>query len=414
MNPRWWIRGIVLSAGWLALMSLAGCQPSTKPAVAAPAKTASPSKVEGAVKEADLATVKLTPEAEKRLGIALVAVERKPVPRTSTYGGEVIIPPGRLISVSSPFIGTLKDPPGSGIPMPGQTVKEGQTVFVLVPILSPEARATMAPLLIEAEGQVKQAQEQLNIAKVQLDRAENLFRDRQVGNAAVVDAKANYDLAKTNLKNAENRREILAKVGADAETGEMHAQKIAAPASGTLQNVHARTGQKVAAGALLLDVASLDPIWVKVPVYVGDLDRIATDKDAGVGGLADAPGAANRIARPVDAPPSADPLAATANLFYEVSNKDATLRPGQRVGVTLPLKGEDQSLVVPRAALLRDIHGDTWVYENTSPHTFARRRVSVDRVVGDLAAIATGPKPGAKIVTDGAAELFGTEFGGSK
>ena len=62
----------------------------------------------------------------------------------------------------------------------GLFLTPNETVFVLVPILSPEARATMAPLLIEAEGQVKQAQEQLSIAKVQLDRAENLFRDRHV------------------------------------------------------------------------------------------------------------------------------------------------------------------------------------------------------------------------------------------
>ena len=81
--------------------------------------------------------------------------------------------------------------------------------------------------------------------------------------------------------------------------------------------------------------------------------------------------------------------------------------------MTLPLKGEDESLAVPRAALIRDIHGGAWVYEKTGDHAYARRRVLVDRVVGDLAVLASGPKPGAKVVTDGAAELFGTEFGGS-
>jgi hypothetical protein len=40
--------------------------------------------------------------------------------------------------------------------------------------------------------------------------------------------------------------------------------------------------------------------------------------------------------------------------------------------------------------------------------------VFVDRVVGDMAALTSGPKPGAKVVSEGAAELFGTEFGGSK
>ena len=66
----------------------------------------------GAVKEADLTSVELTPEAEARLGLTLVDVERKPVPRAVSYGGEVMIPPGRLISVASPFLGTVEAPPG--------------------------------------------------------------------------------------------------------------------------------------------------------------------------------------------------------------------------------------------------------------------------------------------------------------
>lgn len=410
MTERWRTARTLVPWGFVALVLVAGgsgCQPAKSSPTAA--KPAAPAKIKPAT-EADLATVELTPEAEKRLGIALADVERKPVPRTSTYGGEVIVPPGRLVVVSSPFTGTLHAPPDGGVPVPGSRVKEKQSIFLLVPILSPEARATMAPMLIEAEGQVKTAQESLHIAKVNLDRAENLVRDRLGGQAALVDAKAQHDLAQAQLKAAENRREILAKVASDAETGTMHTQTITAPAAGTIQNLHAQAGQKVAAGAMLFDVVSLDPVWVKVPVYVGDLDRIAADKEAKVGGLSGIPGAADRPAQPVPAPPSGDPIAVTVNIFYEVANAERTLRPGQRVGVTLPLKGDEESLVVPRAALLRDIHGGTWVYENTGPHAFSRRRVAVDRVVGDVVALASGPKPPAKVVTDGAAELFGEEF----
>ena len=150
------------------------------------------------------------------------------------------------------------------------------------------------------------------------------------------------------------------------------------------------------AGALLFAVAELDPVWIKVPVYVGDVDRLALDSPAGVGSLADPPGVKVRPARPVIAPPSGDPLAATVHLFYEADNKDRHFRPGQRVGVTLPLKGDEESLAVPRSALIRDALGGTWVYENISPHVYTRRRVFVDRVVGDLAALTGGLKPGAR------------------
>ena len=95
-----------------------------------------------------------------------------------------------------------------------------------------------------------------------------------------------------------------------------------APVKGVLQNLHAQVDQQVPAGAILFDVAEMDPIWVKVSVYVGDLERLAVDRPAGVGSLADPPGVKVRAAQPVTAPPSGDPLAATVHLYYQVENHD--------------------------------------------------------------------------------------------
>src|SRR5262249_3802998 len=119
-------------------------------------------------------------------------------------------------------------------------------------------------------------------------------------------------------------------------------------------------------------------------------------------------------AKPVSAPPSADPIAVTVDLFYEVENKKGVFHPGEKVNVSVPIRGDEESLVVPRSALYIDLHGGEWVYENVAPHKFARRRVLVDRVVGSSAVLASGPQPGAKVVTQGAAELFGKEFGFAK
>lgn len=412
MTERWWRTAGAVSAALAFAITVPGCQPPAAPA--APAKSAPPAKVSTPTKEADLATVKLTDEAETHLGLKLAPAEQRKVRRTASYGGEVIIPTGRLIVVASPFNGMLKPPEGAESPTPGTVVKVGQPMFVLQPILSPESRATMAPLLVEADGQVKQAEESLKARKIELDRQENLLAQKLTGRAAMVDAKATYDLALATLRAAEQRRDTMIKVVGDVEGGKINVQKIEAPAAGMIQNVHALPGQIVQAGALLFDVASLDPIWVKVPVYVGDLSRLDSKKDAGVGGLADEPGAAVKVAKPVPAPPGGDPLAATVHVFYQVENKDGSLRPGQRVNVILPLRGDDESLVVPQSAVVLDYHGGNWVYENVAPHTYARRRVVVDRVIGKDAVLAKGPKAGVKVVAQGAAELWGAEFGGSK
>ena len=76
---------------------------------AAPDKSP-PAAVTTPVKEADLTTVKLTAQAEQRLGIQTVAVERRSVARTRTVGGEVVVPPGSQVVVSAPVAGTLQAP----------------------------------------------------------------------------------------------------------------------------------------------------------------------------------------------------------------------------------------------------------------------------------------------------------------
>jgi hypothetical protein len=114
------------------------------------------------------------------------------------------------------------------------------------------------------------------------------------------------------------------------------------------------------------------------------------------------------------APPSANPATGTVDVYYEMDNRSPRSSPGQRVGVALPLASEAESLTAPWAAVLHDIHGGTWVYEQTGERTFVRRRVSVRHVVGDTAVLAAGPAVGARVVTAGAAELFGAETGFSK
>jgi hypothetical protein len=124
------------------------------------------------------------------------------------------------------------------------------------------------------------------------------------------------------------------------------------------------------------------------------------------------------VAKPVAAPPSASPLGSTVDLFYELEQPadagSARFSPGQRVGATLPLKGEAQSLVVPWSAVTFDVHGGTWVYENVGPRAYARRRVQVRYVVVEQAVLADGPPAGTSVVIQGVAELFGREMGFAK
>jgi hypothetical protein len=95
---------------------------------------------------------------------------------------------------------------------------------------------------------------------------------------------------------------------------------------------------------------------------------------------------------------------------YEVSAADHGLRPGQRVHVRVPHpdSGKPQK-VIPYSAVLYDPHGNIWTYTNPEPLVFVRHRIDVEYIEGDRAVLLHGPDANAKIVTAGAAELFGVE-----
>lgn len=68
-----------------------------------------------------------------------------------------------------------------------------------------------------------------------------------------------------------------------------------------------------------------------------------------------------------------------------------------------------QRKVVPYSAILYDAEGHTWAYTSPAPLTFVRVPVTVDYVEGDVAVLSDGPAAAVRVVTVGAAELYGCE-----
>jgi RND family efflux transporter MFP subunit len=363
----------------------------------APAAHESPATVEHPRAEADLSTVKLTPEAVKRLGIETVAVKTEAAAATRTLGGEIVVPEGRGVVVTAPVAGTLT---GAAGPRPGSRVRRGERLMTIAPLVPAERDQR-----IEAQRAVTAAEAEELAARQRLQRLEQLLKDGAASVKSVEEARAQHQVTTAALTAARERLAGVSKnpVGAQGEL------IVSAPFDGVVQKISAVPGQTVAASASLLELAQIETLWVRVPVYAGDARQIDNTQRVAVRrlGEANAPVPATRATAPLQG----DPSAASVDVYYVLSGNSGTFRPGERVLVEIPLTTTEQGLVVPDTAVLYDIHGATWVYEDLGGNAYARRRIEVARHAADRAVVSRGLTDGVKVVTAGAAELFGTEFG---
>jgi hypothetical protein len=83
--------------------------------------------------------------------------------------------------------------------------------------------------------------------------------------------------------------------------------------------------------------------------------------------------------------------------------RKATLKSARPGGAT--------GIAIPYTALLFDKKGQAAAYLVVGPRVFTRSPVVVDHYDGDLVVLASGLAVGARVVTDGSAELSGAEAG---
>jgi hypothetical protein len=86
-------------------------------------------------------------------------------------------------------------------------------------------------------------------------------------------------------------------------------------------------------------------------------------------------------------------------------------RSAERLGIETAPAGQ---LTVPYAAVIYTAEGKTLVYSSPEPLVFVQYPITIERIDEDTAVLSAGPPAGTPVVTVGAAELAGIEFGVGK
>jgi len=95
----------------------------------------------------------------------------------------------------------------------------------------------------------------------------------------------------------------------------------------------------------------------------------------------------------------------------ELSRVILTEKAAERVGIETVSVNRD---LVPYAAVIYDLEGNTWIYTNPEPLAFVRVPIAIDHIEGDTAVLSESLPSDLTVVTVGVAELYGTETGVSK
>lgn len=395
--------GAIISAVFFSLLLLfiSSCGNGKK------TKAPPPAVVNRPVTEDSLTTITLSELAEARLGIETAMAETVELPGVLKTGGEIIALPGRDLKITAPAAGTVFYSQQGPASLAGKSVKSGEELMRLLFIPSEKDS-----LSTREEVSVKEVEYQTSMKKV--ERLKQLVSERAASEKNLQEAEAQLAAAKEALNTARAKFQWMTNGKVEGLNENLTTLVITAPFSGILQNVYVAPGQTVSASAPLFDIVVNDPVWIRVPVFIGDLDQVDTGKPVSIQPMGGISKGASLTAKPVRGPVIGDAETATTDIYYSMENPQGIFRIGEKAIVSLPKISTVSPLSIPRSSVLYDINGGCWVYIKIAPRVYRRTRVEISHFMENRAVIRRGVEAGEQVVVTAAAELYGTEFGGGK
>jgi membrane fusion protein, heavy metal efflux system len=311
-------------------------------------------------------------------------VERQKVAVPVALTGEIRFDERRVGHVSSQVEGIIKR---VHVAL-GDKVKKGQPLVEIESVAIGEAQASN----LEAQGLLKLARR--NFERVSELRKENISSEKEF-----LQAKQEIDTAEIRAQGALGN---LTRLGtASNNRGRL---VLRAPMDGSVLVMHAVSGEVARGDAALVTVGDNAAVWVWADLYERDIATVkrgqAAGKLAASVSVKAYPG--DEFAGTVDlVSPAMDESSRTVKVRVEVKNPDGRLLAGMFAAVKLFLPGNDQTLAVPRNAVLED-EGRSFVFVHYQGEYYVRRPVIPGRTWATWIEIKKGLTQGQSVVDEGA------------
>jgi cobalt-zinc-cadmium efflux system membrane fusion protein len=326
--------------------------------------------------------------ADQQKNVHLYTVARSSFGNTVETSGTVDFDNDHATSVLAPFSG----PVSRLLVSPGQNVRKGEPLAV---VDSPDFAAAISAY-DKATATATNARRLAAADKDLVAHDGVAAREAQQAETDAINADADRDAALQALRSlGVDPKTINAAGHSMSRVGAV----IRSPIAGTVVEKLITPGQLLQAGTTpCFTVADLSKVWVMAQISGSDLTSVHVGDAADV--LID--GASDPIhgtVTNISALVNPDTRAVVARVV--VDNPDDVLKKQMYVRVVIHSRQQDIGMLVPASVVLRDDENLPFVYLAQPGGHFARQHVELGAHTGDKYVIASGLKPGDRIVIDG-------------
>jgi membrane fusion protein, multidrug efflux system len=267
----------------------------------------------------------------------------------------------------------------------------------------------------------------LELARTNVQRFEELFKDRAVSASQRDQAVTDVEVAEATLRGAEAQVESDRQALAAAEAAIPQAEaalettridlgytRVTAPISGRIGKSNVTDGALVAAyqALALASIQQIDPIYVDVPRSTTELLRLKqrSEKDRHITDGADQrkvkllledgipyPSEGNLQFRDV----TVDPTTGSVILRMVFPNPKSILLPGMYVRAVVQEGIAERAILVPQQGVTRDPKGNPVALIVDAAGKVQQRMLTLDRAIGDKWLVSSGLAPGDRLIVEG-------------
>ncbi len=316
--------------------------------------------------------------------VTTTKAERQKVAVPIALTGEVRFDERRVGHVSSQVEGVIRT---VHVAL-GDQVKKGQPLLEIESVVVGEGQAAY----LEAQGM-------LTLARRNFERVSELRKENIASEKEYLQAKQELEAAEIRAASARSK---LSRLGTGGTGGGRIVLR--APLDGTVLVMHAVSGEVAKTDESLITVGDNTAVWVWADLYERDIAAVkkgqAGQKLAATISVKAYPG--DEFPGTVDlVSPAMDESSRTVKVRVQVKNDDGRLLAGMFATVKLFLPGTDETLAVPKAAVLKD-EGRSFVFVHHQGEYYVRRPVVPGRTWAGWVEIKKGLEPSQVVVAEGA------------